>query len=62
MTFSDGYTRFYPLVSLDVTAHEVSHGFTEQNSRLIYSGQSGGMNEAFSDISGEAAEYFMTGQ
>ncbi|WP_434299598.1 M4 family metallopeptidase [Corallococcus exiguus] len=61
MTFGDGYTTFYPLVSLDVGAHEVSHGFTEQNSGLIYSGQSGGINEAYSDIAGEAAEYYMRG-
>ena len=40
MTFGDGATTFYPLVSLDVAAHEVSHGFTEQNSGLVYSGQS----------------------
>jgi Zn-dependent metalloprotease len=62
MTFGDGYTTFHPLVSLDVSAHEVSHGFTDQNSDLIYSDQSGGINEAFSDISGEAAEFFMTGE
>ena len=62
MSFGDGKDRFYPLVSLDVSAHEVSHGFTEQNSGLIYSGQSGGINEAFSDMAGEAAEFFMTGQ
>ena len=61
MTFGDGQTTFYPLVSLDVSAHEVSHGFTEQNSGLIYSNQSGGINEAFSDMAGEAAEYFMEG-
>jgi vibriolysin len=61
MTFGDGATTFYPLVSLDVSAHEVSHGFTEQNSALVYSGMSGGMNEAFSDMSGEAAEYYMNG-
>jgi hypothetical protein len=61
MTFGDGGSTFYPLVSLDVSAHEVSHGFTEQNSDLIYSGQSGGINEAFSDISGEAAEFYMHG-
>jgi vibriolysin len=58
MTFGDGASYFYPLVSLDVSAHEVSHGFTEQNSGLTYSGQSGGINEAFSDMAGEAAEYF----
>jgi len=61
MSFGDGRTWFYPLVSLDVVAHEVSHGFTEKESNLIYSGQSGGINEAFSDIAGEGAKYFMTG-
>ncbi|MFC3552052.1 M4 family metallopeptidase [Lysobacter cavernae] len=61
MTFGDGATTFYPLVSLDVSAHEVSHGFTEQQSGLIYDNQSGGMNEAFSDMAGEAAEFFMNG-
>ena len=62
MTFGDGASTFYPLVSLDVSAHEVSHGYTEQNSNLNYdSGQAGGMNEAFSDMAGEAAEFFMNG-
>ena len=59
MSFGDGYRLFHPLVSADVIAHEVSHGFTEQNSGLIYNAnQSGGMNEAFSDMAGEAAEFF----
>lgn len=63
MRFGDGGSRYHPLVSADITAHEVSHGFTEQNSGLIYNGQqSGGMNEAFSDIAGEAAEFFNTGK
>jgi pseudolysin/vibriolysin len=62
MYFGDGATTFYPLVSLDVAAHEVSHGFTQQNSNLTYSGQSGGINEAFSDMAGEAAEYFSRGK
>ncbi|HWT15216.1 MAG TPA: M4 family metallopeptidase, partial [Patescibacteria group bacterium] len=61
MSFGDGASTFYPLVSLDVSSHEVSHGFTEQNSNLTYSGMSGGMNEAYSDMAGEAAEYFMKG-
>jgi vibriolysin len=61
MTFGDGASTFYPLVSLDVSAHEVSHGFTEQNSNLTYSGKSGGLNEAFSDMAGEAAQNFMNG-
>ncbi|MBV7314409.1 M4 family metallopeptidase [Shewanella sp. NIFS-20-20] len=61
MTFGDGASTFHPLVSLDVSSHEVSHGFTEQNSGLVYANQSGGMNEAFSDMAGEAAEFFMRG-
>ncbi len=61
MTFGDGGSTFYPLVSLDVSAHEVSHGFTEQNSNLQYSAQPGGINEAFSDMAGEAAEFYMRG-
>ncbi len=62
MAFGDGKDRFYPLVSLDVVSHEVAHGFTRENSNLAYSAQSGGMNESFSDIAGEAAEYFLTGK
>jgi len=61
MTFGDGATTFYPLVALDVSAHEVSHGFTEFNSNLNYSSQSGGINESFSDMAGEAAKYYMRG-
>ncbi|AUI86403.1 5-methyltetrahydropteroyltriglutamate--homocysteine methyltransferase [Vibrio azureus] len=61
MTFGDGENEFYPLVDINVSTHEVSHGFTEQNSNLEYSKQSGGINEAFSDIAGEAAEYYMKG-
>jgi len=61
MTFGDGASTFYPLVALDVTSHEISHGYTEQHSNLAYSGQSGGMNEAYSDIAGEAAEFYDRG-
>lgn len=62
MTFGDGGRLLYPLTSLDVVAHEVSHGVTEQNSNLIYQYQSGGINEAFSDMAGEVAEYYMQHQ
>ncbi|MEP6633843.1 MAG: M4 family metallopeptidase, partial [Luteimonas sp.] len=61
MSFGDGASTFYPLTSVDVAGHEVSHGYTEQHSNLTYSGQSGGMNEAFSDMGGEATEYFWKG-
>ncbi len=61
MTFGDGANYFYPLTALDVTGHEISHGFTEQHSNLQYSGRSGGMNEAFSDMAGEAVKYYDRG-
>lgn len=61
--FGDGESYFYPMsTSLNVVTHESSHGTTEQNSGLEYYGQSGGINEAYSDIAGEAAEYFVNGQ
>lgn len=62
MVFGDGYSTFYPLTSLGVAAHEISHGFTEQHSNLEYSEQSGGMNEAFSDMAAQAAEFYAYGK
>lgn len=61
MTFGDGYNMFYPLTSLGVSAHEISHGFTQQHSNLQYYDQSGGMNEAFSDMAAQAAEVYAYG-
>lgn len=61
MVFGDGDQYFYPFVSLDITGHEISHGFTEQHSGLEYTGQSGGMNEAFSDMAGQAVVYYNDG-
>jgi Zn-dependent metalloprotease len=40
------------LVTLDVTGHEVTHGVTDSTSGLNYTGQSGALNEAFSDYFG----------
>jgi len=53
------YIRLYLWV---LVAHEVSHGFTEQHSNLFYYGQSGGMNEAFSDMAAQAAEFYSIGK
>lgn len=61
MTFGDGYQSMYPLATWDVIAHEVSHGFTEQNSGLEYRGMSGGMNESFSDVAAAALSEYVHG-
>ncbi|HEY5920873.1 MAG TPA: M4 family metallopeptidase [Kofleriaceae bacterium] len=55
MTYGDGNSSqgCGPLArSLDVTAHELTHGVTEYESNLVYSGEPGGINEALSDIFG----------
>lgn len=62
MTFGDGQFYFYPLVSLGIAAHEVSHGFTSQHANLRYAEQSGGLNESFSDMAAQAAEFYSTGK
>jgi pseudolysin len=62
MTFGDGGNRFYPLVSLGVAAHEISHGFTQQHAHLMGNGQSGGLNEAFSDMAAQAVQFYLTGK
>ncbi|CAB9529069.1 Neutral protease [Seminavis robusta] len=46
-----------PLVSIDITAHEVMHGVTQKHSNLEYSGESGGLNEGYSDIMGSVMEF-----
>ncbi|MEU7135473.1 M4 family metallopeptidase [Streptomyces sp. NPDC046261] len=58
MTYGDGENNANPLTSLDVAAHEMSHGVTSATANLRYSGESGGLNEATSDIFGTAAEFY----
>lgn len=59
MTYGDGNgTQYGPLVSLDVAGHEMSHGVTENTAGLTYSGESGGLNEATSDIFGTMVEFY----
>ncbi|MCC5073266.1 M4 family metallopeptidase [Xanthomonas campestris] len=58
MTFGDGDgSTFTPLVSVDVAGHEMTHGVTSRTARLGYSGESGGLDEATSDIMGAMVEY-----
>jgi Zn-dependent metalloprotease len=58
MTFGDGGGSYYPLVNLDVAGHEMSHGVTSRTANLTYSGESGGLNEANSDIFGTMVEFY----
>ncbi|MFT5823189.1 MAG: Zn-dependent metalloprotease/chitodextrinase [Crocinitomix sp.] len=58
MTYGDGNVSFSPLTSIDVAGHEVTHGLTSNTAGLIYSMESGALNESFSDIFGTAIENF----
>jgi len=60
MTFGDGDNgvTFNPFVALDVAGHEMSHGVTSRTANLTYSGESGGLNEANSDIMGTMVEWY----
>ncbi len=58
MTYGDGASRFDPLTSLDVGAHEIGHAVCSNSANLVYSYESGAMNEGFSDIWAAAVEYY----
>jgi thermolysin len=44
--------------SLDVAAHELTHGVVASSSALIGFGESGALDEAFADIMGTSVEFF----
>jgi Zn-dependent metalloprotease len=50
-----------PLVSVDIAAHEFTHGVTQESANLIYKGEYGALNESFSDIFGESVERYVEG-
>ena len=49
-------TNYTSFACVDVIAHEYGHGVTEFTSNLVYQGESGALNEAFSDMLGAAVE------
>lgn len=55
--FGDGYDS--PYVGLGITAHELTHGVTRFTAGLIYRGESGALNESFSDIFGVSVEFYV---
>jgi Zn-dependent metalloprotease len=57
MFIGDG-SFFTSLGSIDVIGHEMGHGVTASTSNMVYSGESGGLNESSSDINGEVVEAY----
>jgi hypothetical protein len=63
MTYGDGDgTTFSPLVTLDIAGHEMTHGITERTAGLVYSGESGALNESMSDVFGSMVERYVRGE
>jgi Zn-dependent metalloprotease len=60
MTYGDG-SSFKSLESIDVAGHEMSHGVCARTANLTYRGESGGLNEANSDIFGTMVEFMAHG-
>jgi Zn-dependent metalloprotease len=60
MTYGDGST-FRTLTAMDVVGHEVSHGLCHATADLMYWGESGGLNEANSDIFGVMINFYAKG-
>lgn len=60
MFIGDG-TYFTNLAAIDVVGHEMGHGITAATSNLVYTGESGGLNESSSDIAGEVVEAYARG-
>jgi Zn-dependent metalloprotease len=48
--------------SIDIIGHELTHGVTQFEARLAYYGQSGALNESFSDVFGSLVKQRMLNQ
>lgn len=58
MVFGDGDGEVFDRFTRSVTVigHELTHGFTQYTAALVYSGQSGALNESVSDVFGVLVE------
>ena len=59
MTYGDGNAQYSPLTSIDIGGHEITHGLTENSANLVYSYESGALNESFSDIFGNTIRQYV---
>jgi Zn-dependent metalloprotease len=64
MTYGDGDCTIFVNFTddLDVIGHELTHGVTQYTAALQYHGQSGALNESFSDVFGSVVEQSATGK
>jgi len=64
MFFGDGDGRLLAdtTAGIDVIGHELTHGVTQHEANLVYSGQSGALNESISDVFGIQVKQRAAGQ
>jgi Zn-dependent metalloprotease len=64
MFFGDGDGRILTQTTagIDVIGHELTHGVTQHEANLVYSGQSGALNESISDVFGIQVKQMALGQ
>lgn len=58
----DGHLLTDTTKGLDVIGHELTHGVTQNEANLTYSGQSGALNESISDVFGSLVKQYHLGQ
>ena len=58
---SRGEYGMFPVVELSVMAHEFTHMVTKATAKLVYEGESGALNESFSDLMGISVKKYVEG-
>lgn len=56
-----GQDAMKPVVELTVMAHEYTHLVTDHTANLVYQGESGALNESFSDLMGISVKKYVQG-
>jgi Zn-dependent metalloprotease len=61
MIYGDGDGQYFQrfTICLDVIGHELTHGVTQNEAQLIYSGQPGALNESISDVFGSLVKQWV---
>ena len=64
MIYGDGDGQYFQrfTICLDVIGHELTHGVTQNEAQLVYSGQPGALNESISDVFGSLVKQWANNQ
>jgi Zn-dependent metalloprotease len=64
MIYGDGDGQYFQrfTICLDVIGHELTHGVTQNEAQLVYSGQPGALNESISDVFGSLVKQWANKQ